>query len=115
MVGVEHHGLEPVQYCSAKEGSVGLSSNKRDLASLGNNRCGANVRSQPRDVCGRDLESSLSSSRIKGYRKPCVRNANGELLRDATNLHWSSDAKANELLVSLIAEKGNSRHTVALS
>jgi hypothetical protein len=53
--GVEHHGLEPEQYCSAKGRTRWMS----------NNRHGHNVRSQPRDVCGRDLESSLSSSRIR--------------------------------------------------
>lgn len=97
---MEHHGLEPEQYCSAKGRTRWMS----------NNRHGHNVRSQPRDVCGRDLESSLSSSRI---RKPSGRNANGQLLRDAATLHWSSSV--NELLVSLIAQKGSSCYIVALS
>jgi hypothetical protein len=48
-----------------------------------------------------------------GYGKPSGRNANGQLLRDAATLHWSSSV--NELLVSLIAQKGSSCYIVALS
>ena len=36
-----------------------------------------------------------------------MQNANGELLKDAAILHWSSNANVNELLMSLIAQKGN--------